>query len=138
MKLLEAFIAATLAIFAPIKMILITTIILVFGDLITGLVAAYKRGEPLKSAGLRRTVNKLLTYLSAICIGYLVETYMLEGYLAVSKIVAGLIGVVEFKSLLENLDSINGTPLFKSLIKKLGSVNDDIKEEVKEELTGKD
>jgi hypothetical protein len=138
MKLLEGLIAAILAVFAPIKMILITTIVIVFGDLITGLIAAHKRGEPLKSAGLRRTVTKLAIYLSAICVGFLVETYMLEGYLAVSKIVAGLIGVVELKSLLENLDSINGSPLFKSLIKKLGSVNDDIKEDVKEKILGQD
>lgn len=138
MKFLEAMLAAILAVFAPIKMILITTLVLVFADLFTGMIAAYKRGELLKSSAMRRTITKILVYLSAVCLGFLVETYMLEGYLALSKIVAGLIGVVELKSILENLDSINGSPLFKSLIKKLGSVNDDIKEDVKDKLTGID
>jgi phage-related holin len=136
MKFLEALLAAVLAVFAPIKMIIITTLVLVFADLFTGMIAAYKRGELMKSSAMRRTVTKILVYLSAVCLGFLVETYMLEGYLAVSKIVAGLIGVVELKSILENLDNINGSPLFKSLIKKLGSVNDDIKEDVKDQITG--
>jgi phage-related holin len=143
MKLLEGLIAAILAVFAPIQMIIITTIILVFADLITGLVAAYKRGDfkninDIKSSGLRRTVTKILVYLSAICLGFLVETVMLEGYLALSKIIAGLVSIVELKSILENLDAVNGSPLFKSLIKRLGSVNDEIKEDVIEKITEKD
>lgn len=138
MKFIEGLVAAILAVFAPIKMIIITTIVLVFADLLTGMIAAHKRGESLKSSAMRRTITKILVYLSAVCLGFLVETFMLEGYLAVSKIVAGLIGVVELKSILENLDSVNGSPLFKSLIKKLGSVNDELKDDVKDQLTGQD
>jgi hypothetical protein len=32
--------------------------------------------------------------------------------------------VVELTSILENLNTINGSPVFKKLIEKLGSVND--------------
>lgn len=95
-------------------------------DLVTGCIAAKKRGETLKSSGFRRTTTKLAVYLTAIIVGFLVEKYMLGDFLAVSKLVAGIISIVETKSLMENLDQINGSPLFKGLIKRLGSVNDEI------------
>lgn len=112
------------AIFAPAKALLIVTGILIFADLATGILAARKRGERIKSAALRRTITKCFVYESAILLGFLVETYMLDGFIPVSKISAGLISVVELKSILENLDVINGNPVFTSLIKKLGSIND--------------
>lgn len=136
MKFLEATIAAVLAVFAPIKPVILTMLVLVLVDLITGILAARKKGKQITSAGFRRTVVKLSLYLTAICIGYLVEKHLLSDYIAVSKIAAGLIGLTEVKSLFENLDVLNNEPIFKSLIKKLGSANDEIKEDVKEQLTG--
>lgn len=115
---------STLAVFAPIKAIILVTGILIFSDLITGVWAAHKQGKKIKSAGLRRSVTKIFVYHAAIMLGFLVEQYMLDGFLPVSKIAAGLISVVEMKSILENLDVINGSPIFKDLIKKLGSDND--------------
>ena len=78
---------------------------------------------------MRRTITKVAVYNAAIMLGFLTETYMLDGFLPLSKIVSGLISVVEFKSILENLDVVNGNPIFKSLIEKLGSINDDKKPE---------
>lgn len=116
------------AVFAPIKATLIVTGVLIFVDLITGILAARKRGEPIKSAGLRRTATKIFVYNIAVCTGFLVEKFMLDGFMPVSKIAAGLISVVEFVSILENLNTVNGHPIFKQLIDKLGSVNDKKKE----------
>lgn len=121
-----------LAVFAPIKALILVAGVLIFSDLITGILAARKRGEKIKSAPLRRTVTKCFVYEAAIILGWLVENYMIEGYIPVSKIAAGVISLVEFTSILENLDAINGTPLFKSLIKKLGSQNDTISENKKD------
>jgi len=126
------------AVFAPIKALILVTGLLIFFDLITGMVAAKKRGEQIKSAALRRTVTKCFVYQSAILIGFLVEIFMLEGFIPISKIAAGLISVVEMKSILENLDAINGNPVFTSLIKKLGSVNDLEKEAPRVEQEKKD
>lgn len=134
MKYLEILGASILAVFAPIKMVVVTMLVLVFVDLITGIIAAHKRGEKIQSAGLRRTTTKVTVYLVAICVGFLVEKYMLSDFISVSKIVSGLIGAVEVKSLLENLDSINGSPVFKAVIEKLGSINDKVKEDVKKDL----
>ena len=121
---------STLAVFAPIKALILVTGILIFSDLISGILAARKKGQKISSAGMRRTVTKVAVYNAAIMLGFLTETYMLDGFLPLSKIAAGLISVVEFKSILENLDTINGSSIFKSLIEKLGSVNDDKKPEV--------
>jgi phage-related holin len=117
-------VVTTAAIFAPIKAIFLVTGILIFSDLILGIIAAKKRGEKISSAGLRRTATKIFVYNAAIVLGFLVEKYTLEGFLPISKITAGLISVVELTSILENLNTINGSPVFAKLIEKLGSVND--------------
>ena len=128
LEYLKSFLIAILAVFAPIKAVIIVTGVLVVADLITGLFAAHKRGEKITSAGLRRTVTKTAVYLSAVCLGFLVEKYMIDSMLPISKLVSGIIGIVELKSLMENLNVIYGSDLFKSIIEKLGSVNDKKKE----------
>ena len=128
---LTATVISTLAIFAPAKALILVTGILIFSDLLTGILAAKKRGEKIKSAALRRTITKCFVYEFAILLGFLVETYMLQGFIPVSKIAAGLISVVETKSIFENLDTINGHPIFQTLIQKLGSVNDVTKVQTK-------
>lgn len=127
------------AIFAPIKELFLVTLVLILVDLISGILAARKKGQKIQSAGLRRTFTKLLVYMTGIGIGFLIEQFMLEGFIPVSKLAAGLISLVEGKSIFENLDIINGSPIFKSLVHKLGSVNDideeakKLQEETKEE-----
>lgn len=125
------------AVFAPVKELLLVSFVLILVDLVTGVIAAYKEKKKINSAGLRRTVSKLLIYMTAICVGFLIEKFMLEGFIPVSKLAAGLISLVEGKSIFENLDTINGSPIFKTLIEKLGSVND-LKKEVKEESKDKE
>jgi hypothetical protein len=112
------------AVFAPIKPLILSVGFLIFADCLTGVWAAKKRGEQIKSAALRRTVSKMVIYQIALLTGFLVEIYMIEGLLPISKLVAGAIGMVEFKSILENSTVITGQDLFKSLIQKLGSKND--------------
>ena len=121
---LTGLLVSTVAVFAPAKAIILVTLVLIMSDLVTGILAARKRGEQIKSAGLRRTATKLFVYEAAILLGFLVETFMIDGFIPVSKMAAGVISLIEMKSILENLDAINGSPIFQSLIKQLGSVND--------------
>lgn len=118
----SAFIAA-MSVFMPIKAMLVTVIVLVLADLATGVWAAYKMQQPITSAKMRNTVSKLLIYLVAVCVGFLVENYLLEQLLPVSKLIAGAIGMVELTSLLENANKILGTDIFKAILLKLGSAN---------------
>jgi Na+/H+ antiporter NhaD/arsenite permease-like protein len=123
-KFLEGLLVSLLAVFAPIKAVILVTGMLIMADTMTGILAARKRGEKISSAGLRRTVTKSLVYLTAVCMGFLVEKYMIEEFMPISKIISGVISLVELKSILENLDVINGGSLFKTVIQRLGSVND--------------
>ncbi len=120
----KAAIIACLAVFAPIQPMLVTVGILIAADTVFGMVAAYKSNEALTSSALRRTVSKSIIYMAAVCLGYLLEHYLLAELLPVSKLIAGTIGMVEMKSILENSDIINGGSVFKALVSKLGSQND--------------
>lgn len=136
-------IAITLSIagiFAPVKVLIIVSYVLIFSDLITGLIAAKKRGEwkslnDIRSSGLGRTFSKIGVCSAAICLAFLVEHFIIEDYLPLSKLAAAAFAFKELKSILENLDVINGNPVYKSLVKKLGSVNDlqDVAEKIIDE-----
>lgn len=114
------------AILAPIKAVIISIGILVLANIITGVWAAVKRGESIRSAGLRRTVSKskLVIYQIAIITGFIVEQFLIGGLIPITKILGSIIGLVELKSILENANSISGTDLFKLLIERIGSQND--------------
>lgn len=115
---------AIAAILAPIKMVMITVGFLIIVDLITGILAAHKRGEKISSAAMRRTISKIVIYQLSVVSGFMLETYILGNSVPVAKIVAGVIGMVEFKSILENSNKIIGGDLFRIILSKLGSDND--------------
>lgn len=123
MEFFKYLVLAALGLFAPIKALILTVLVLIFADLFLGIWAARKRGEKITSAAMRRTVTKLLVYNTTIITGFLVETYLLGGIAPISKLVAAVVGAVEMKSLLENASEITGLD-FKSIIKALGSKND--------------
>ncbi len=123
MKYIEGFMVSILAIFAPIQASLVALFVLILMDLFTGVWAASKRGEKVTSAGLRRSVSKIVVYEIAVVMGYVAEHYLLTDFLPLAKLIMGTITMVELKSLFENLDVISGQPLLHSLINKIGSKN---------------
>ncbi len=121
MDFLKALLLALVSVFAPIKGLLIATMGIVFADLIIGLLAARKRKEKITSAGLRRTIVKICLYEVAIMFAHLLQIYFIPEIPAV-KLVAGAIGLVEAKSLMENAKDLG---LDLSVLKTfLGSDND--------------
>lgn len=129
---LVALALAGMAALAPIKAVMITVGILIIADALTGMYAAHKRGEKISSAAMRRTLSKMMVYQGVVICGFLLEANILDSLVPVAKIVAGAIGMVEFKSILENANSIVGTNIFQAVISKLGSDNDK-KEEAKKD-----
>lgn len=115
---------AAIAALAPIKAVILTVGILILVDLATGIWAAKNRNEKVSSAAMRRTISKMLIYQLTVISGFLLEHYILDGIIPVSKIVAGVIGMVEFKSILENANTIVGGNMFDIVLTKLGSDND--------------
>lgn len=116
---MKTILLAFVAVFAPIHAVLGTVLALCLADLITGILAARKRKEPVTSGGIKRTIGKMLIYEIAICLGFLCETYLTGGVLPIVKLIAALVGAAELKSNLENLDEINGSPIFASIINSL-------------------
>lgn len=117
----------TLAVFSPITPLLIACGALIIIDTITGMFAARKRKERITSAEMRRAISKMVVYQLAIISAFILETYILDNALPVSKIVSGVIGMVEFKSIMENASTIAGKNLLKMMMKSLGSKNARIK-----------
>lgn len=120
-KYLEALLVTLLAIFAPAKAMLLTALTLVIIDLVTGLIAAKKRAEPITSSGLKRTVIKILIYELAIAIAFIAETYLILDVLPVAKIVSSFVGITELKSIMENLNDIGGGNLLAQIISSLNN-----------------
>lgn len=125
MSWLKALFSSFIALLAPIHVVMCAVLILVVTDLIFGVWAAKKRGEKITSSGLRRTVSKIFVYEFVVICGFLFQTYLLgiPGDWVV-KLLTGIIGVVEMKSLLEKGNDILGDKVFKIVIEKIGSDND--------------
>lgn len=111
------------SVFAPAGPMLGTALALILIDLVTGVIAAKKQGLPITSAGIGRSVVKLLVYESAIALAFLVQKYMTGDAVPAASIVSGLVGMTELLSCLENINIISGGDLLKSIIAKLGSKN---------------
>lgn len=111
------------AVFAPAKGMLISALCLIAVDLITGIMAAKKQGTPVTSAGLRRTVSKLLVYEIAIALAYIAQHYLMNDMVPAASIVSGFVGITELTSCYENMNTIGGNDLLKKVIDKLGSSN---------------
>ncbi len=121
MKYLEYFEAAAIStwtVFAPIQAVMAATGALIFIDLATGVMAAKKRKEEITSKGFSRTLAKIILYELALATSFVVHKYMTGDYLPADKLVAGLIGLVELKSILENVNTLNGTPIFEAVINR--------------------
>jgi hypothetical protein len=123
MTWLKAVAVSLFALLAPIHAVMAVTGAMIFIDLATGVLAARKRKEPITSAALRRTVTKIVVYQTGIITAFLCEHYLLSDSLPIIKLAAAAIGLVEMKSISENLNELNGAPIFATLVKALGSQN---------------
>lgn len=114
---------AILITLAPIRPALTTVVLLPVVDLVLALLVAYRNKQPITSAGLKRTVAKILMYEVAVIAAFLTETYLTGDLVSCCKYVTALIGITELKSLLEHLDELFGGSFFKVLINKLAPPN---------------
>jgi len=114
---------SVLAVFAPIKTLLVAVVFLIAMDTIMGIWAAKRRKKKITSAKLRSTISKAVIYQFCIISGFILEKYIIDGAMPVAKIIAGAIGSVEIKSLLENANYVLGGSIFNEIKNKLGSTN---------------
>lgn len=106
-------------VFAPIKGAIITVGVVVVVDLITGILAARKRKEPITSKAYSKTIGKILKYQTALLTGFLIEKFLINGLVPISSIVTTAIGIGEAISLYENLNVLTDNKIFSGLVRKV-------------------
>ena len=121
MSRLYSLLASIALVFLPVKATLVTVMVLTVADLVSGIAAARKKRKRITSAGLKRTIIKTTVYEAVVMLGFLTERYMTGDAVPVVKILAGFIGLTEFKSVMENIEIISGMSIIKLLIKKLNT-----------------
>lgn len=109
-KWMMPIILSAIALLAPVHALMGAVGFLIAADFVTGLMAARKREEVITSRAMGRTVWKALVYQLAVVSGFALE-HLLAEELPVAKLVAGMIGLVEFKSLTENVKTVTGLDL---------------------------
>ena len=98
---------------------LIVICVLVLFDLITGIWASVKTKVKIESHKLRKTVFKLLSYLSITTLSGLIDGAITAEW-RLSGFVGGFIAIVELMSIVENFGKITGNDLFDRLKDALG------------------
>ena len=128
--------ASLLFYFAPVYELFIVLITFVFCDMVSGIVASGKRGIPRSSRRLRKSVAKLVCYMSAVMLAFMVGNACRTAWLACHRAIAALICTVEFLSIMENFAVITENPVFLKILKLIrgkASQSDNIIREILEE-----
>jgi phage-related holin len=126
---LQTLVVAILAVFAPLKTIMLALLFLIVSDLATGLWASIVTHAPLTSRRLARTVVKTLVYLTTICVVHIANRYLLSAgsfALPLDTLIVSFIALTEVKSILENLQKIQNQPFLQYIIDRLASDKSEI------------
>jgi hypothetical protein len=117
---------ASLAVFLPIKELMLTIGFLVAADMVVGIWKALKLKQRIRSRRMSDTVTKLLLYQIAIMSGFLIETFIIAELIPITKLVATVIAVIEFKSIIESIESVTGKDLWSKIKTIIGRKSEDI------------
>jgi hypothetical protein len=117
---------AGLAVFLPIKELMLTIGFLVASDMLVGIWKALKLKQRIRSRRMSDTITKLLLYQIAIMSGFLIETFIIAELIPITKLVATVIAVIEFKSIVESIESVTGKDLWSKLKTIIGRKSEDI------------
>ncbi len=110
---------AIIAVIAPVKALLLTIGFLIAVDFIFGLWRAKKCNEEITSRKMSNTVSKMILYNLAILSVYLLDKHIIQTGLSLEKIAAGLIGIIEIKSVDESFSKIFGFSLWDKIAKAI-------------------
>lgn len=119
----EALFVSTTAVLLPIKLTLMAVGVLIFIDLLTGLLKAKRRQQPITSKALSSTVYKMAGYQCAVIGAFIFETYLGQDAVPITKLVAGAIGTVELLSIAENVKAATGVDVL-NIVKRLQEKKD--------------
>lgn len=103
---------------SPVTPFIICVGLFVFADLYTGLKAAKKRNEEIRSKGLRRTIGKITQYSLAIILSHVLTVVFLPS-VPIAVVTSFYIALVEFKSNIENISYLTGLDIWRALVERL-------------------
>lgn len=117
MKILTYLLVSCVAILSPIKPLMLTIGFLIMVDFIFAVYKAYKLKEKITSRKMGSTIPKIVLYNLSIMSVYFLNKYIFNTDLPLEKIVAGLIAVVEIKSIDESFKQLFGYSFWAKLKK---------------------
>lgn len=126
----KVWLLASLSIFLPIKPLIITVGFLCIADMIVGIWKALKKSEPISSKRMSDTITKLMLYQLAIISGFLIETYVIDAIVPITKTIGTVISIIEFKSIVESIESVTGKKLLSAIKTAIGRKSDEINEQL--------
>jgi uncharacterized membrane protein HdeD (DUF308 family) len=113
-------------VFLPIKELMITIGFLVAMDMMVGIWKAIKLGQRIRSRRMSDTITKLLLYQIAIVSGFLIERYVIEQIIPITKLIATVVAIIEFKSIIESIESVTGKDLWNKIKAIIGRKSEDL------------
>lgn len=115
-KLTYGLMGGITAFFLPLPLLVFWVFMFVIIDMITGMLAAKNRGEVLTSKKLKKTLSKLICYMTIILLARGINVHVLPMVeLYACYITSGIICFVELFSILENFYDITGNQVFRLL-----------------------
>lgn len=108
-------------VFTPVFASVLWLGFLVFIDLVLAIYVAKKKNEAITSKKMSNTVTKFLLYALTIICAQVIDTQFLTMEFLPAKtaqLAAGYIAIIEFKSVLEKIESLTGLPILKYLMQK--------------------
>lgn len=122
----KTWILACMSIFLPIRELMLTIGFLVGADMVVGIWKALKTGQQIRSRRMSDTITKMLLYQLAIVSGFLIEKYIITDMLPIAKLIGSVIAIIEFKSIVESIESVTGQNLWTKIKEVIGRKSDDI------------
>ena len=122
----KTWVLACMSIFLPIRELMLTIGFLVGADMVVGIWKALKTGQKIRSRRMSDTVTKMLLYQLAIVSGFLIEKYIITDILPIAKLIGSVIAIIEFKSIIESIESVTGQNLWTKIKEVIGRKSDDI------------
>lgn len=117
---LNALVVSTIAFLAPIQPLMLTIGLLVVVDFIFGIYKAWKTGQEITSRKMSNTVTKMLLYNLTVISIWAIEKNITGSDIPITKISAGMICLVEFKSIDETFKLLFGFSIWGKMKKVLG------------------
>ena len=122
----KTWVLACMSIFLPIRELMLTIGFLVGADMVVGIWKALKTGQQIRSRRMSDTITKMLLYQLAIVSGFLIEKYIITDMLPIAKLIGSVIAIIEFKSIVESIESVTGQNLWTKIKEVIGRKSDDI------------